>query len=64
MQNDPNLAKTGIFGHFGPKRPIFDSFWPKWEKREFSFKKSFGHFLQALTAKFQKKVMNGFRETA
>ena len=34
------MRKTSIFWHFGPKWPIFDSFWPKWAK---------------LTAKFQKK---------
>ena len=59
--------KTSIFWHFGPKWPILDSFWPKWAKREFFFKKALGTFfshLQAVTAKFQKKVMNGFQETA
>ena len=28
------MRKTSIFGHFGPKWPILDSFWPKWAKRE------------------------------
>ena len=32
-------AKTSIFGHFGPKWPILDCFWPKFTKREF-FQKS------------------------
>ena len=27
------MRKTSIFGHFGPKCPILDSFWPKWPKR-------------------------------
>ena len=47
-----NAKKTSIFGHFGPKWPILDSFWPKWAKREFLFKKALGTFfshLQALT---------------
>ena len=26
--------KPSIFGHFGPKRPILDSFWPKIGKTE------------------------------
>ena len=45
------MRKTSIFGHFGPKWPILDSFWPKWAKREF-FQKALGTFfsrLQALT---------------
>ena len=45
-------AKTSIFGHFGPKWPILDSFWPKWAKRGIFFKKALGTFfshLQALT---------------
>ena len=61
------MWKTSIFGHFGPKRPILDSFWPKWAKRDFFSKKRLEHFCRAykpyLTAKFQKKVMNGFRES-
>ena len=44
------MQKTSIFGHFGPKRPILDSF-------RLAYK-------PYLTANFQKKVMNGFRETA
>ena len=48
------------------KWSILDSFWSKWAKREFFQKISWKIFsrLQALTnCKFQKKVMNGFRET-
>ena len=33
------MRKTSTFGHFGPKWPILDSFWPKWAKPEF-FQKS------------------------
>ena len=29
------IRKTSIFGHFGPKWPILDNFWPKWAKRDF-----------------------------
>ena len=46
------MRKTSIFGHFGPKWPILDSFWPNWAKRDFFFKKALGTFflpLQALT---------------
>ena len=45
------MRKTSIIGHFGPKCPILDSFWPKWAKRKF-FKESAWNFflrLQALT---------------
>ena len=53
------MPKTSIFVHFGPK-------WDKWEF--FSKKKTLGTFFGAykpqVTAKFHKKVMNGFRETA
>ena len=38
------MRKTSIFGHFGPKCPILDSFWPKWAKREFFSKKRLEHF--------------------
>ena len=44
-------VKNLHFGHFGPKWPILDSFWPKWAKRKF-FNKALGTFflrLQALT---------------
>ena len=27
------MRKSSIFGHFGPKWPILESFWPKWPKR-------------------------------
>ena len=50
-------AKMANFGQF---------IWPKGQNRNF-FKKALGKFLlrlQALTANFHKKVMNGFRETA
>ena len=33
------MRKTSIFEHFGQKGPILDSFWPKWTKRDFFFKK-------------------------
>ena len=33
------MRKTCIFGHFGLKWPILDSFWPKWAKQDF-FQKS------------------------
>ena len=39
-----NMRKTSIFGHFGPKWPILDSFWPKWAKQEFFSKKRLEHF--------------------
>ena len=44
-------AKNLHFGHFGPKWPILDSFWPKWAKREFFQKSAWNIFsrLQALT---------------
>ena len=32
-------AKNLHFGHFEPKWPIFDSFWPKWAKRELKKKR-------------------------
>ena len=38
------MRKTSIFGHFGPKWPILESFWPKWAKREFFSKKRLEHF--------------------
>ena len=38
------MRKPSIFGHFGPKWPILDSFWPKWAKREFFSKKRLEHF--------------------
>ena len=41
--------KSSIFGHFGQKWPILDSFWPK---QDIFFKKALGTFfsrLQALT---------------
>ena len=38
------MRKTSIFGHFGPKWPILDSFWPKWTKQEFFSKKCLEHF--------------------
>ena len=60
------MRKTSIFGHFGPKWPILDSFWPKWAKREFL--KALGTFfsrLQALTnCKVSEKEINGFRANA
>ena len=40
------MQKTSIFGHFGPKWPILDSFWPKWAKREFFSKKRLEHFFR------------------
>ena len=43
------MGKTSIFGHFGPKWPILDSFWPKWAKREF-FQKSAWNIFLALTS--------------
>ena len=60
------MQKSSIFGHFGQKWPILDSFWPKWAKRDF-FKKALGTFfppLQTVTANFQKKVMNGIRDVS
>ena len=41
--------QISIFGYFGPKRPILDSFWPKLVKRDF-FKKALGTFLLHLQA--------------
>ena len=49
------MRKTSIFEHFGPKRPILDSFWPKWAKRDF-FKKVLGTFLLRLQALTNCKV--------
>ena len=60
------MQKTSIFGHFGQKWPIFDSFWPKLGETGFFFKKALGTFfppLQALTnCKVSEKKMNGFRD--
>ena len=60
------MRKTSIFGHFGPKWPILDNFWPKWAKREFFQKSAWNIFLELTSpnynAKFQKKVMNGFQD--
>ena len=50
------MRKTSIFEHFGPKRPILDSFWPKWAKRDFFFKKALGTFLSRLQALTNCKV--------
>ena len=36
--------KTSIFGHFGPKWPILDSFWPKGAKQDFSSKSAWNIF--------------------
>ena len=44
------MFKTFTFGHFEPKRPISDSFCPKWAKRVFFPKKTFGTFLSHLQA--------------
>ena len=41
------MQKTAIFGHFWKKRPILNSFWPKWEKQDF-FKKACGTFFPRL----------------
>ena len=43
------LRKTSIFGHFGPKRPIFDTFLQRWTKQDF-FAKALGKFLPPLQA--------------
>ena len=43
------MQKTSIFRQFGPKRPILDSFWPKWVKREFFQKRAWKIFV-ALTS--------------
>ena len=43
------MRKTSIFGHFGPKCPILDSFWAKLSKREFFQKRAWNIFL-ALTS--------------
>ena len=37
-------AQNLHFFHFGPKRPILDSFWPKWPKRWKLSKKRLEHF--------------------
>ena len=50
------MQETSVFGHFGPKRPILDSFWPKWAKRDFFFKKALGTFLSRLQALTNCKV--------
>ena len=47
--------KTSIFGHFGQKWPILDSFWPKWPKREF-FPKSLWNIFSLLKALINCKV--------
>ena len=43
------MRKTSIFGHFGPKWPILDSFWPKLTKRDF-FQKSAWNIFSAFTS--------------
>ena len=40
------MRKTSIFGNFGQKWPILDSFWPKWAKRDFFSKKRLEHFFR------------------
>ena len=40
------MQKTSIFGHFGQKWPILDSFWTKWAKRDFFSKKPLEHFFR------------------
>ena len=40
------MRKTSIFGHFGQKWPILDSFWPKWAKQDFFSKKRLEHFFR------------------
>ena len=42
------MRKTSIFGHFGLKWPILESFWPKLEKLDF-FQKSAWKIFLALT---------------
>ena len=57
--------KTSIFGHFGQKWPILEVFGQNGRNGIFFFKKALGTFfppLQVKTIKFQKKVMNGFRD--
>ena len=62
------MRNTSIFGHFGQKWPILDSFLPKMGETGFFFKKALGKFfppLHALTnCKVSEKIMHGFRETA
>ena len=60
-------VKNLHFLTFWAKMANFGWFLAKMAKTGFFFKKALGTFLsrlQALTAKFQKIVMNGFRETA
>ena len=61
------MRKTAIFGHFGPKWPILDSFGQNGKNGIF-FKKELGKFFSRLQAqtncKVPEKVMNGFQETA
>ena len=57
------MQTISIFGHFGPKWPILDSFWLKWAKQEFFQKSAWKIFsrLQALTnCKFSKKSNERF----
>ena len=58
------MLKTPIFGHFGPKRPILDDFWPKrGHFRIFSEKAKTSLFYSLFSfsnAKNQKILMRGF----
>ena len=40
------MQNITIFGHFGQKWPILDSFWPKWAKQDFFSKKRLDHFFR------------------
>ena len=44
------MRKTSIFWHFGPKRPILDSFWPKWAKGDFFQKSAWNIFSAFLSS--------------
>ena len=63
-QFSKKMLKTHIFGHFGPKRPILDHFWPKrghfrifTEKAKMSL---FYSFFSFFNTKNQKILMRGF----
>ena len=61
MKGLKKMQKTSIFGHFGPKWPILDSFRPKGAKREF-FKKALGTFFSHLQALTNYKVSEKINE--
>ena len=62
------MQKTSIFGHLGQKGPFWTVFGQNAQNGENYQKSPWNIFLTPtspkLTVKFQKKLMNGFREKA